>query len=419
MPKLKSVDHTTMREMNLALMLTTLRLHAPIARSGLSVMTGLNKATVSSLVRELLQKGLVREIGIDTTSSDIGRPAINLELDPEAGYIIGAELGVDFISVIVTNFAAEILTRRYESTLQLNSQEAILNRLVKLLKEGYLEVARNQRPFFGIGLGVPGLVDEAGGTLIFAPNLGWTGVQLRSILEHELKVPLFIDNEANMAALGENYFGVGQDSDPLIYINAGVGLGGGIVLNGQLLPGALGFAGEIGHITLDPDGLECKCGNRGCWETLVSQRALFRYVKEAILAGSASVLSTATGGNFDRLTVPMIVQAAQQGDIVALQSFEKIGYWLGIGLAGLVNTLNPECIVLGGILSLGHEFFMSVVKEIVSRRSLRWSSEICGIVIASYGTDSCAIGGIATVYRKVLSQPTDWLHQEEGQYYPR
>lgn len=417
MGKSKSVDHATMREMNLALVLNTLRLHAPISRSGLSSATGLNKATVSSLVKELQAHELVREIGVDTTSMDIGRPGINLELNPEAGYIVGAEIGVDFISVLVTNFAVEILARRYESTHTLKTQEAILNRTIKLLKDSCQEANRTQQPIFGIGLGVPGVVDSSSGNLILAPNLGWKDIPLRDLLEHEFNVPFFVDNEANMAVLGESYFGAGQDSDFVLCIIVGAGLGGGIVLNGQLLSGVSGLAGEVGHTTIDPDGELCSCGNRGCWETLVSQRALYRYIRKAILGGSSSTLAALTGGNLNRLTVPMVVQAAQQGDEVALQAWQELGYWFGVGLANLVNTLNPERIVIGGSLSLGHEFILPVVKEVVAQRALHWPCQSCAIVIAEHGMDACAMGGIATVYRKILSQPTGWVvnRQEQSQ----
>jgi predicted NBD/HSP70 family sugar kinase len=212
-----------------------------------------------------------------------------------------------------------------------------------------------------------------------------------------------------MAALGESYFGAGQDSEFVLCIIVGAGLGGGIVLNGQLLSGASGLAGEVGHTTIDPDGPLCSCGNTGCWETLVSQRALYRYVQEAILGGSPSTLAALTGGNLNRLTVPMIVQAAQQGDQVALDAWQELGYWFGVGLANLVNVLNPERIVIGGSLSLGHEFILPIVKEIVSQRALHWPCQSCAIVIAEHAMDACAMGGIATVYRKILSQPTGWV----------
>jgi N-acetylglucosamine repressor len=408
MPKMKSVDHAMMREMNLALVLNILRQHAPISRARLSSITGLNKATISSLVRELLKRELVREIGVDTSGADIGRPAINIELNPDAGYIVGAEIGADFVSVIVTNFAAKILVRRHENTFHLRSQSAILKHLVGLLEDSCQEASNEHRPVFGIGLGVPGLVNQTSGVLLFAPNLGWSDVSLRELLEHQVQAPLFLDNEANLAALGEAYFGAGQGGDCVLYVSAGVGLGGGIVLNGQVLLGSAGFAGEVGHMTLEPDGHLCNCGNRGCWETLVSQRAIIRSVKELIQQGKTSALAASVENDLERLTVPAIVQAAQCGDAVALQAFRQAGYWLGIGLANLINTLNPDRVVIGGILSLGHQYILPSAQEELNKRALRWPRLNCEIVSAVHGTDACMMGGIATVYRKILSQPIGW-----------
>ncbi|MBN1266958.1 MAG: ROK family protein [Anaerolineales bacterium] len=404
----KSIDHSTMREMNLALILDTLRIHAPIARSTLSNLTGLNKVTVSSLVKELLDRELVRELGVDTSSSDIGRPAINLELNPDAGFIIGAEIGVDFLSVILTNFSAEILARRYESTRHLTSMDSILNRMVTLLRETYREVNRGHGNILGIGLGLPGLVEVSNGSLIFSPNLGWRDVPVGEILNQELNVPIFIDNEANMAALGESYFGAGMNKEYVLFISVGVGLGGGIVLHEKLLPGMSGFAGEIGHMTMQPDGYKCNCGNSGCWETLVSQRAVFRSIKEQITSGNISLLSAMTTGDLDRLTIPMVVKAADQKDEVALKALHDLGRWLGIGMANLINILNPERIVFGGILSLAHEHILPVAYEELSNRALEWSQQSCDIVIATHGKDSCVMGGIATVFRQILRQPTYW-----------
>jgi glucokinase-like ROK family protein len=412
MSRLKSVDHTKMREMNLSLILNTLRLHAPISRAGLSSVTQLNKTTVSSLVRELLENALIREIGVDPTVTDIGRPAINLEVNPEVGYIIGADIGVDYISIIATNFAIEIVLRRYENTLELTSQQKILHRAIAMLHDVHCELTSTGRgqPVFGIGLGLPGLVDHATGTLLFAPNLGWHDLPIREMLVQEFSLPIYVDNEANLAALGETYFGAGRESNYVLYVVSSVGLGGGIVIDGRVMTGAAGFAGEFGHMTLDPGGLHCSCGNYGCFETLVSQRALYRRIRSAVGKGKPSLLVEATEGDLNRLTVPMIVQAAQDGDSVARAALEETGHWLGIGIANLVNALNPERVVFGGTLSLAHEYLLPVVKEVVGKRALRWSNETAEIVIAEHGPDASVIGGVAAVYREILSNPTRWIH---------
>lgn len=401
MANLRSADYSLMREMNIALILECLHRDAPLSRAQLAQITGLNKTTVSSLVKELLDARFVRENGMD--SGDKGRPAIRLNLNPNAGCIIGAEIGVDFISAILTDFSAEVLWQHKESTTDLRGQEVILSRAMEILRDACAHAQRES--ILGLGLGAPGLVDVSTGTLLFAPNLRWTDVPLRRMLESQFNFPIYVDNEASMAALGESYFGAARGSDFVLYVSSGVGLGGGIVLNRRILPGVAGFAGEVGHMTIDPNGRQCNCGNFGCWETYVSQWAVFRRVRDAITAGQASSLVEATQGDLEKLTIPSVVEAARGGDAVARAALEETGRYLGIGLANLINALNPQRVVFGGILSLAHEFLLPVINAVVRERALRWSRETAEIVIASYGADACVMGGVATVYHHALSQP--------------
>jgi predicted NBD/HSP70 family sugar kinase len=191
-----------------------------------------------------------------------------------------------------------------------------------------------------------------------------------------------------------------------LYISAtGVGLGGGIVHDGRVFSGVTGFGAEFGHMTMDPDGEICKCGNQGCWETQVSQQALFRHIWRRIDQGEVSKLSELTGGRRDSLTVPLIVEAARAGDAVALDALETIGHHLGIGIASLVNALNPELVIFGGTLSLAGEFLMPVIEKEVERRALKWNREATRLVLAHHSSDACVMGGVAAVYQAILSQP--------------
>ncbi|MBP7691251.1 MAG: ROK family transcriptional regulator [Anaerolineales bacterium] len=405
MADFRTADYSLMREMNVALILECLRRDAPLSRAQLAVMTGLNKTTVSSLVRELIAARYVREMGLNP--ADKGRPAIPLELDPAAGYILAAEIGVDFVSVILTNFAADVLWRQRVSTVGLSGQAVILERVVAAIRAASDRAAAldSQLRILGLGVGIPGLVDVVSGRLLFAPNLGWADVPVRQILEAEFDFPVWVDNEANMAALGESYFGAARGADFVLYVSAGVGLGGGVVLNRRILAGAAGLAGEVGHMTMDPAGPRCNCGNTGCWETYVSQWAVFQRVRQAVASGQHSALEATTGGALNLLTVPLVVEAAQRGDAVARKALEETGRYLGIGLANLINALNPQRVVLGGIMSLAHEFLWPSLEQVVRERALRWAREAAEIVLAAYGEDACVMGGIATVYHHALSQP--------------
>lgn len=396
-------NQALVREINLATLMNCLHTHTPISRATLAEKTGLNKTTVSSLVQELIDLHLIRETGAESVGA--GRPAIMLEPDPAAGTMISVEIGVDFISILCSDFALQPVWQRKENTNPRIGHKAILNRAQTLIYQAIQAGQKVSPNILGIAVGVPGLVDQRNGTILFAPNLQWQNIPLRETLRQSFNTQIFVNNEANLAALGEYYFGAARDYHEMLYVSAGVGLGGGIIYNGRLFNGGTGFAGEFGHMTMDPDGEPCNCGNRGCWETQASQRALFRYIKQAIEQGRASTLLEKTGGDLNRLTVPLVVEAAQANDAVARQALERVGRCLGIGLASLVNALNPERVVFGGILSLAGDFLLPAINQELEHRALRWNESAAKVVLSQHGVNACVMGGTATIYQAVLSRP--------------
>jgi len=397
-------DQSLVREINLSVIMNHLRKNAPISRAALADATGLNKTTVSSLVNELIERQFVEEIGL--TSQNTGRPAVLLKLNPAVGFIVSCEIGVDFILVVCTDFSPKIIWRHEEHIDPAIGQRAILDRALAILHQA-IEIGHPAcGMLLGVAVGVHGLVDQATGTLLFAPNLGWKDLPIRAILKETIDAPLFVDNEANIAALGEHYFGAALGYDEVIYISAtGIGLGGGIVHGGRVFSGVTGVGAEFGHMTMDPDGEICKCGNQGCWETQVSQQALFSHVWRRVDHGEVSMLSEMIGNNRASLTVSFIVEAARAGDPVALEALKIIGRHLGIGIASLVNVLNPELVVLGGLLSLAGEFLVPVIENELDQRALKWNREAMKLVVAKHGSDACVMGGVAVVYQAILAQP--------------
>jgi glucokinase-like ROK family protein len=405
--RFRTGDQALVRQINLSVIMHHLRENAPISRAALAEITGLNKTTVSSLVRELIERQFVREVGFESSGSkrSAGRLAVLLTLDPNAGFIVSAEIGVDFISVVCTNFAPEIIWRHKETISPDMGQQVILDRVLALLHKAAVVGQAACANMLGISIGVPGLVDQASGTLLFAPNLGWQDIPLGKTLSDEFTALVLVDNEANFAALGEHYFGAAQGYEEVLYISAGVGLGGGMVHNGRIYSGVAGFGGEFGHITMDPKGSLCNCGNRGCWETQVSQRALFRHIRKSINKGTVSMLTGLTKGDSSQLTVPLVVEAAEAGDPLALEALDQVGHYLGIGIASLVNALNPELVVFGGILSLAGKFLLPVVEREMKHRGLRWNRSATQVVLARHGFDACVMGGVARVYQAILAEP--------------
>jgi glucokinase-like ROK family protein len=410
---IRTADQALVREINLSLMLNHLREHAPVSRAALAEIIGLNKSTVSSLITELTERRFVNEIGLDNTG--IGRPSRLLTLNPQAGFIVSAQLNIGSISVICTNFTADVLWEAHENFSPRSAQPKILDRLVALLRKAIemgqsLHVASPR--LLGLAVGLPGLVDQATGTLLFAPNLGWRDVPVCDILRQafrpEVGERVFVENEANMAAYGEYFFGIAKGFSQVIYLSAiDEGLGGALVSHGQLLRGKSGFAGEFGHMTMDAHGELCHCGNRGCWETQVSQSAIFRYVKQAIQAGQPSILTDALDD--DTLIIPMVVEAAELGDKVALEAWSEVGLRLGMGIASLVNAFNPDLVILGGMLSMGSKYMLPAIHQEIQSRALRWNIEAVDVRIAQHGADAAEMGGVAMVIQSVLSHPDRFL----------
>lgn len=401
----KTGDQALVRQINLSLIMHSLRTQAPISRASLSQTTNLNKTTVSDLINELNRRGFVKELG--THSSGTGRPATLLTLNPKAGYIVSAEIAVDFLEVLVTDFAPQAIWQAKEPIRPGTNPEIVLNRLIGMLHQASAQGQKVSKNFLGLAVGVPGMVDFTTGTILFAPNLKWRNVPLRTRLEQEnFGVPIFVDNEANMATLGEHYFGAAKGYSEVLYLSANVGLGGGLLRNGQLYRGANGVAAEYGHMTLDPQGERCNCGNYGCWETFVNQNALCKKIVEALQRGESSSLAEKIQSPQDSVTVEMIVEAAQAGDRLAIRAIQEVGHYLGIGIASLLNALNPEIVVLGGILSIASEFLFPAANDEIQKRALPWNRETLKIVRAAHGSDACVKGGVATVYQSVLSLTT-------------
>ena len=405
--RLRTGDPSLLRQLNLSVVMHYLRERAPVYRAQLAEITGLNKTTVSSLVSELIAQQYVQESGqSDATriNGRTGRPAVMLELNRSAGCAIAAEVGVGFLSVAVADFASEIIWRQTERTRHLG-QEAIIERLLALLQSALRHGLGVTQRGLGIAVGVPALVELDRGAILFAPNLNWHDVPLGSILRGAFDLPIFLDNEANLAALAETQYGVARNERDVLYISAGVGLGGGIVRDGRIYRGVSGFAGEFGHMRVDVGGLAaelprevaCGCGSIGCWETYVSERALFADIARRVADGRPSVLAWAVRSAEPALTVPLVVDAAQAGDEVAIAALENVGHALGAGIASLVNALNPELVALGGSLSLAGEFFLPVIERELAQRALRWSRLAARVAIAQHRFDACVMGGIATV----------------------
>ena len=374
-------DQALVKKINTSIILNTIIRFAPLSRAKVSELTGLNKATVSNLVLELCDNHLVQEIGPGESSG--GRKPRMLLFNGKAGYAVGVEIRLKAMTAVLTDLEGRIIAEK-ECLLEQHDVSSVLRIMVHIVKE-LMELAPNSHyGIVGVGVGVPGMVD-GNGTVLFAPNLEWELVPLQRLLEDEIGVPVTIDNEANAGAQGELRFGAGRDARHLLYISAGSGIGSGIIINGELYKGARGYAGETGHMSIEADGKECSCGNRGCWELYASEKAYDH---------SASSLPS-------RLTSELVLHA-EQGHAETIEHFSEMGRYLGVGITNLVNSFNPQSVVIGGPLSDAREWIRDTMQKVVSQRTLPYHREEMEIRFAELGSRSTVIGAAYSAVSQFL-----------------
>ncbi|MBQ4899712.1 ROK family transcriptional regulator [Paenibacillus sp. Marseille-P2973] len=368
-------DQQLIKKMNKSIVLDTIRQRQPLSRADISAGIGLNKATVSSLVSELIDSNLVTEIGPGESSG--GRKPTLLLFNKNAGFAIGIDIRVSDLLAILVDLEGNVL---HEKNVPLTdfSPETVLEQIRKTILLLKRKLPESPYGIVGIGIGVPGLVNEKN-RVVSAPNLGWDNVDLAGALAAEFSDNIHIDNEANAGAIGEKLYGAGRDSLNLIYLSLGVGIGSGIIVGGELYRGTSNFSGEVGHMTIAENGPLCRCGNRGCWETLASEKALLDR-------------AAALDGDGEAPDLESIMKAAKQGDSAAVSLLNEIGSQLGVGLANLVNILNPELIVIGNRLSLAGELFEDAMLRTIESRSLSYHRKKTHVDFAKLGIRSTALG---------------------------
>jgi glucokinase len=305
------------------------------------------------------------------------------------GLSCGIDVGGTKIAGAVVDERGKILEhRRVESPA--TEAEAIEDAIAGLVAD-----LRSRHDVDRVGLGAAGYIDASRSRVIFAPNLAWRDLDLKAGLEERIDLPVTIENDANAAAWGEFRFGGGEDIDDLLMVTVGTGVGGGIVLGGELQRGAFGFAAEIGHLRVVPDGRDCGCGNRGCFEQYASGSALVRNVREAVGLGLPEVadLLHRAGGDPSAISGPLITAAAHEGDRFAIKKLAEIGDWLGQGVASLITVLDPAVIVVGGGVGEAGDLLLDPMREsFVDHLSVRGHRPIAEIRPAQLGNVAGVIG---------------------------
>ncbi len=393
-------DQTTVRRANLGVVLSHVAAHGPCSRARVAAETGLTRGTVSSLVAELLELGLVRESGRVEAVPRIGRPAQPLEL-ADTAVAVGLEVNVDYLAVAVEDLTGRVRwERRVFAENRGSAPGPVLDRLARMARQAIAEAERSGLLVVGLAVAVPGLVELPSGTLLRAPNLGWTRVRVVDELRARVPgLPVRVENEANLAALAEHWQGAARDVGDFIHVFGEVGVGAGIFVGGELYRGAHGFGGEFGHVTVERGGLPCACGSRGCLETLVGQEAIARRAGVELRAG----------GRTSGLTAELLRRAEARDERV-LAALREAGGTLGVALASAVNLFDLDAVVLGGCFGTLSRWLAPHVEEALRTRVLSAEWSACALRPSAIGELAAARGAAALTLRGVLGAP--WLVSE-------
>ena len=382
------------RRYNLGAVLQRLHIGGPVSRSELVALTGLNRSTVGALVAELAEQGLVIEA--PGSAGSVGRPSLMVMPQPRSAIVLAFDFRVDRTVGAVVGLGGETISRVERSRQRSEfAPELSVAQLIDMAHE-LLEEVPEETLWVGTGVGVPGIVNERTGVVSQAPNLGWIDVPFAQMVTDALRkefgeVPTTVtSNDADLGALAEHTRGAAVDSGNVIYISGEVGIGGGVVLGGALMTGAGGFGGEIGHMIVNPTGVECRCGSRGCWETVIGRSAVLSCIQDSNSVGD----------------VQDVINAALAGDADVQERLASVGRWLGIGLINLINIFNPEVIVLGGHLGQLYPVIAEEANEQL-RHALRAPREQARIALPVLGEDSTLIGASESAFASLLSRPME------------
>jgi len=381
------------KQHNQSLVLRAIYHQETISRAAIARQTGLTRPAVSQIVGELMEAGLVAEVG-QGESRGGKRPTL-LSLVPEAYHVIGVDIGGTSTAGAVTDLRGRILARVTRPTDRHDGQAAV-DTLCAVLDA---LVAHTTSPLLGIGISTPGLVDSARGIVRYAANLGWHDFDLRGILQERYPAPVYVANDTNLAALGERFFGAGCGVSDMVIIMVGAGIGAGVIINGEIYHGAGGAAGEIGHIRVVENGTLCACGRRGCLETVASGRAMLARARELAAAHPESLLNKLSSNG---MSGEIVAQALEAGDAVALSLVEEVGRYLGSAVAILVNILNPQRVVIGGKVATLGEPLLASIRRTVQEQALHLLATEVEIVPSSLGADVSILGAVAQVLAQEL-----------------
>ncbi|MEE9463009.1 MAG: ROK family transcriptional regulator [Bacteroidales bacterium] len=397
-------DALFINKLNKIKVLGLIRETGPVSRADIVKRTGLSAPTVTRIVDGLIHdEKLVAEVGMGSSSG--GRPPLLVKFNSEQNYVIGIDLGATFTRGALSNLDGKFINEIKIPTKLESGFDAImedLSDLIHRLSNGNSKVKKQR--IFGVGIAVAGLINRRKNLVEYSPDFDWYNVDIANALGKSIEFPVIFDNVTRLMALGGLSYGAGQKLQNFICVNVGYGIGAGIIVDGKLLMGADGFAGEFGHITVETDSdIQCSCKKYGCLEALASGKAIALIARSRIARGQSSLLVELCGGDVNKITAKMVADATRKGDELASNVFNRAMDYIGIGISSLVNIFNPELVTIGGGVSLAGDIFFDNIRKSVDRNIMQPTSREVEILPVTFGENAALMGAFALILQRVLN----------------
>jgi predicted NBD/HSP70 family sugar kinase len=400
--KLLGSNINFVKQHNMSVVLLNLLHESNLSRVQLAQKTNLSNTTITHLISELLEAGIVSEeansdlLQQQGEQRSVGRPRTRIHLHPKSRFVVGIHIGVGIFRVAVSNLFAEMLINQQQQ-FDINAPSSQVLEQIAGVVQSVIEASQVDRSkILGVGIGASGLVEASSGINLVAPNLNWHNVPLQDYFQNVLHLPVFVDNNVRAMAIAETYFGAGRGVDSLAFIYGRVGVGAGLISRGQVFRGSVSGAGEIGHTIMVVHGGEpCRCGNSGCLETLVSEPAILRWAENIARVRPEGILGKTVSTRKDLTPIECVFAAAQEGDEVVRDMLEERAYYLGIAVANLVNLFNPEMILFGGIFAQGTQFFLKPAIHIARQMAFGGLGKQVRMEATSFGWKAGVAGASA------------------------
>jgi len=376
-------DLKLIQELNRSIILKTIRHYGPISRSEIAKRNKISPTTVTAAVRKLFQQGLVCEASIGESSG--GRKPILIQFSPESRFIIGVAIANSSIKIAEMNLEAKSRKQKVFPIYNLTG-ELLIDYFLKSIGQ-FLEEYSDLTKCIGISIVSPGIIDVGKGIIYENTKLKLKDIPLKEMVEKKFKLKTWLENDANAIALAEKQFGAYRKFKNLVYITIGDGVGAGIIVNGSIFRGGNGGTGEIGHTSIDRNGMYCDCGNRGCLENYVSWPAIYSKLSSLVAQGKHTMVLELAKGDIEQVTPSIFLNALEKDDQLANEIMEEVAGYLATGIVNLINLLNPDIIILGGKVAYSNRFLLSRVKELVFEQAMAILTKQLKICLTSLGED--------------------------------